>query len=400
MYYLFPRVQFSTVLLGLSQIGFLQMNSWFSPKLTCCVKFISTKQQKYIGRRRILKRRVIITTTVLIVIFSLATPLVIAHTPLGTQGNESIDTATAIPDPTKSWALYSALNSDGDAQYYTFNISSGQTIHVLMYKSLRPEDTNFYPVLILMGQNVNATGDIPTKISVPSRYNAQLIHPTTPQSSYEPFSPGILSYVTDLTIDNAAAGKYYLVVYEASSTPTGGHYGLAIGDRETYTIDEWILIPINLISIYQWEGQSLALILAPMIATLIVGISIVTWRFKKQRAIANPQAWLGAIAGLTFIGTGATTLYQMLAAATQVAIGAEAIITLIFAVIPLAIGVVTLRLSVKNSDKASLKKRIYYIILGVAALFMWAGLIIGPILAILASVMPTSLKNKQKHKLP
>jgi uncharacterized membrane protein YuzA (DUF378 family) len=90
----------------------------------------------------------------------------------------------------------------------------------------------------------------------------------------------------------------------------------------------------------------------------------------------------------------------MLAAATHVAIGAEAIITLIFAIVPLAIGLITLRLSVKISDKSSMKKRIYYVILGVAALFIWAGLIIGPILAILASVMPTSLKRKQEHELP
>jgi hypothetical protein len=368
-------------------------------KLTCCIKFISTKQQKHTQRRRILKKKSIISTTVLIVIFFLAIPLVIAHVPLGTQDNETIDTATEIPNPTKSWALYSALNSDGDAQYYTFNISDGQTIHVLMYKSLRPEDTNFNPVLTLMGQNVNTTGDTPTKITVPSGYNSQLIHPTIPQPSYEPFSPGILAYVTDLTIDNASAGKYYLVVYEASSNPTGGHYGLAIGDRETFAIDEWILIPFNLIGIYQWEGQSLAFILAPMIAALIVGIGLVTWRFKKQSALANPQAWVGAIAGLTFIGTGATTLYQMLAAAMRVAIGAEALITLIFAILPLAIGLATLRLSVKNRDKTSIKKRIYYLILGVAALFMWAGLIIGPILAILASVIPTNLKKKQKHEL-
>src|SRR5665647_1547048 len=190
---------------------FFQMDFWVSPKLKCCVKFISTKQQKHIWRRRILKRKIIISTTVLIAIFFLAIPLVMAHAPLGTQDNESIDTATAIPDPTKSWALYSALNSDGDVQYYTFNISSGQTIHVLMYKSLRPEDTNFNPVLILMGQNVNTTDDIPTKITIPSGYNAQLIHPTIPQPSYEPFSPGILAYVTDLTINNATAGKYYLV---------------------------------------------------------------------------------------------------------------------------------------------------------------------------------------------
>lgn len=73
-----------------------------------------------------------------LIVFCLFMPLVFAHAPLGTQDNESLNNATVIPDPTKSWALYSALNSDGDPQYYTFNISSGQTIHVLMYKSLRP----------------------------------------------------------------------------------------------------------------------------------------------------------------------------------------------------------------------------------------------------------------------
>jgi hypothetical protein len=223
-----------------------------------------------------LKKITVFSSLFVFLLIALSTlPLVLAHAPLGTQDNESIDKAIVIPDATKSWALYSALNIDGDPQYYTFNISAGQNIHVLMYKSLRAEDANFTPVLVLLGQNVNATGDIPSKITVPAEYNAQLIHPTTPQPSYEPFSPGILAYLTDLTISNASAGQYYLVVYEASSNPTGGHYGLAIGDRETYTIDEWILIPINLLSIYQWEGQSFALIFAPMLLTLIVGLIFV-----------------------------------------------------------------------------------------------------------------------------
>jgi hypothetical protein len=41
---------------------------------------------------------------------------------------------------TKSWAHYSQLNSDGDAQYYTFNVTARQKIHVTMFKSMRPED--------------------------------------------------------------------------------------------------------------------------------------------------------------------------------------------------------------------------------------------------------------------
>jgi hypothetical protein len=264
-----------------------------------------------------------------------------------------------------------------------------------MFKSLSPEDATFNPRLVIIGPNMASQGDIPTKITIPEGSNARLVSQTQPTPTYEPFSPSTFIGLADETLDTPTPGKYYLVVYEQSDAPTGGHYGLAIGDRETYTIDEWILIPFNLMTIYQWEGQSLGLVLTPMITTLIVGIILVTWRFKKKRNLPNPMAWLGAIAGLTFIGTAATTLYQMLAAATRVTLGAEALVTLIFAIVPLVIGLATLRLSVKHSDKASLKKRIFYAILGFAALFMWAGLIIGPILAILASVMPTNLKKER-----
>jgi hypothetical protein len=345
------------------------------------------------GKEKLNKTTIFSCIFVVLLIISFSLPLVLAHAPLGTQDNESIDKATVIPDPTKSWALYSALNIDGDPQYYTFNISAGQTIHVLMYKSLRAEDANFTPVLVLLGQNVNATGDISSKVTVPAEYKAQLIHPTTPQPSYEPFSPGILAYVTDLTITNAPAGQYYLVVYEASNNPTGGHYGLAIGDRETYTIDEWILIPLNLISIYQWEGQSLALIFAPMLATLIVGLIFVGWRQRKQCDLANPMVWFAAVAGLTFVGTAASTFFQLLFGATQVSVGLDLVITIVFASIPLILGLATLRIALKNSSEATMRKRIYFIVLGVAALLIWAGLIAGPILAIVAALMPTKIRK-------
>jgi hypothetical protein len=342
-----------------------------------------------------LKKKILIAATTVTVMLFLLMPLVMAHAPLGTGDNESIDKATVIPDPTKSWALYSQLNSDGDAQYYTFNVTVGQKIHVTMYKSTRKEDTSFNPRLVIIGPNVTTQGTIPSKITIPSGSNALLVNPTEPQPTYEPFSPSTFIGLADETLENPTSGTYYLVVYEQSEAPKGGNYGLAVGDRETYTIDEWILIPFNLMKIYQWEGQSLTLILTPMIAALVLGIILVTWRLRKQGNLANPMAWLGAVAGLTFIGTAASTLYQMLAAAMHVTLGVEAIITIIFAIVPLAIGLVTLRLSVKDSLKAGMKKRIYYVILGLAALFMWAGLIIGPILAIAASIMPTRIKKKE-----
>ncbi len=340
-------------------------------------------------------RLTVLSISILSLLFLVSS--VMAHAPLGSGDNESIDTATVIPEPTKSWAIYAELHSDGDAQYYSFNITTGQKVHAMLFKSMRSEESGFTPRLVIIGPNITEQGTIPTyvNVTIPSDAHARVVELEEPTAMYEPFSPSSFISLSDETIDSPVEGTYYVVVFEESRTPTGGHYGLAIGDRETYTIDEWILVPLNLMTIYQWEGQSLAFVLTPMIATIIVGIILITWRFKKRCSLANPMAWLGAIAGLTFIGTAATTLYQMLAAATSVAVGAEALITLIFAIVPLAIGLVTLRLSIKDSSKASMKKRVYYVILGFAALFIWAGLIIGPILAILASVMPTNLKKKE-----
>lgn len=207
-----------------------------------------------------MKRKFLATATVVIVIVFLAIPLVMAHAPLGTGDNESIGKATVIPDPAKSWALYSQLNSDGDAQYYTFNITAGQKIHVTMYKSMRPEDANFTPRLVIIGPDVAAQGSIPTNISVPSGSNARLLAQTQPTPTYEPFSPSTFTGLADDRLVAPTPGTYYLVVYEQSNAPTG-----------------------------------------------------------------------------------------------LVAIGSEAVITLIFAIVPLAIGLVALRLSVKNSDKTNMK---------------------------------------------
>jgi hypothetical protein len=260
---------------------------------------------------------------------------------------------------------------------------------------MRDQDVTFIPRLIIIGPNVTTQGNIPSKITVPSGLNAQLVNQTDPTPTFEPFSPSTFTGLADTTLENPAPGKYYLVVFEQSDAPKGGNYGLAIGDRETYTIDEWVLIPFNLMNIYQWEGQNLALILTPMITILIIGIILIAWQLRRRCDLANPPAWLSAISGLTFIGTAATTISELISCATKVSVGVEALITLIFALVPLALGLVALRLSIKNGQKVNLRKRIYFVILGIAALFIWAGLIAGPILAIIAAVMPINLKRKK-----
>jgi hypothetical protein len=313
-------------------------------------------------------------------------PQVLAHSPLGSGSNESLATATLIPDPTKSWALYAQLHEGGEANYYGFNITVGQRIHIMLYKSRRSDEAAFSPSFVLMGPDLVEQGSVPNYLQKPP--DAKLLKVQGRQAadaSYEPFSPSSFYSMADLAIDAPATGTYYVAVFEPYE---GGHYGLAIGDRESYGIAEWILIPLNLISIYQWEGQSLMMILSPMIATIITGLTLIIWRMYKMSERGTVLTWLGALAGLLFVGTAVTTLFEMILASIGAPIGAEIAVTLVFVLIPFLLGFATLRLSLWKGERVGIRRRMYLAVLGVVALFIWSGLLIGPTLAIVASLAP------------
>jgi uncharacterized membrane protein YuzA (DUF378 family) len=69
----------------------------------------------------------------------------------------------------------------------------------------------------------------------------------------------------------------------------------------------------------------------------------------------------------------------------------------VFAIIPLIIGVLTLRLSLRGSQTKSIWKRVYFVILGVAALFSWAGLIM--VFGFAAALMPTRIKRYHRERI-
>jgi len=75
----------------------------------------------------------------------LLTPLVFAHVPFGPGDNESLTTATVIPDPAKSWAIYGDLYEGGEAQYYRFDITENQRIYISLFTSTNPEESGFVP---------------------------------------------------------------------------------------------------------------------------------------------------------------------------------------------------------------------------------------------------------------
>jgi hypothetical protein len=345
-----------------------------------------------------LKRTSAFLTLVVILVSLYLVPLALGHVPLGTGDNEKISTATVIPDATKSWALYSALNADGDPQYYTFNVTAGQRIHVMLLKSMRSNEEMFFPMFVVLGPQIPKQGTPIDKITIPPGDSWQVVSSQHPTATYEPFSPSSFYALSDTAFDAPASGQYYVVVYENNTLPMGGHYGLALGDRESYTLDEWVLLPLNLLSIYEWEGQSLMGIVAPMIATVIIGMTLVAWRLRKQYQMGNPFSWVGALAGLVLIGSGADTLLQMIIAISATKVAPEALVTMIFAILPIALGLVALRLSLLNQGKIGVKRRAYLVVIGVASLFLWAGIFIGPILVVTTSIMPTKIGKAKKQK--
>lgn len=313
-------------------------------------------------------------------------PLVFAHVPIGPGDNESLTTATVIPDPAKSWAIYGELHEGGEAQYYRFDISENQRIYISLFISTNPKESGFLPSFALMGPGIDNQGNLPDFVEAPESVDVMIIEGQQPdQAYYEGFSPSSQYFVARVDMAAPASGTYYIAVYESNQ---GGHYGLAVGYQETFTFLEWIRVPIDQIAIYQWSGQSLALILAPMTLTVAIGLVIMIWWRINRGTLQILFGLVGSVAGFFFLGSGASVLFQMFFNLTRTHLTPEIGVTLVFALFPIILGFIALRITFRSEETVNIQKRITMVILGVIALFIWAGLLIGPALAIIAGVLP------------
>lgn len=302
-------------------------------------------------------------------------PIVYGHTPLFKgHGNHDIDSALEISNPTKSWVLYRSLHEAGEPEYFSIELSGGQRL-VLSLLTPLSEEEDFAPNLVVMGPALSPSGRLPESMEVPEGYGAVLIEGVRTEPEYEPFSPGSYYFTAgfDLTVQDA--GIYYAVVYE----PDGdGRYGMAVGYREVFTLLEWLMVPFETISIHQWEGQTLFFILAPIFFTLIIGIFL-SWRAGIVR---SPLGATGVLSGLLFAGSGVYIMYQMGLALMSAPSGA-ALITLIFALLPLALGFLIVKWVRDGLNVASIMDRARLVVFGLLGFLFWAGFLLGPSLIIL-----------------
>lgn len=307
----------------------------------------------------------------------------IGHVPLLVEGNDHLEHAAIIEDPTKSWVVYDRLDYEGDARYYRMEMEEGEELRLSLFV---PDRSSFSPGMIVMGPGLGTSSDVPDWIEVPVEAGSVFVPGDDPDlAEYEPFTPSALYNTARFSRVLREPGTYYVGVYEPDE---GGRFGLAVGYREEFSLFEWGSVPVTTIGIHQWEGQPLWLILSPLLIALSAGYAIIRVRRRKGGAVPEgPTARVAAASGLFFIGSGLMVLLQMGIALNTTGLVTSAAVTLFFATLPLILGFILLWFAILRKGEISRRNGVNLAIIGLIGLLTWSGLIIGPFLAIGAGLM-------------
>ncbi len=322
-----------------------------------------------------------------------------AHVPLMAGENENISSAMHISDPGKSWAVYGSLEKDM-VHYYSLDLEEGGRIYLSLFKSADAKENDFLPALLLLGPGLNTSGQPPGQLALPAQASDLKILAAESKGAadavYEPFGPSSFKEIAEINLTAPKSARYYAAVYgnfagnNINSSNINlyngageilGHYGLVVGYREEFGFLERVTTPLQLISVYLWEGQSLGVILIPYLVAEVLAL-LLFWRGSRRTSFCLA----GSLAGFLFLASSASVFTQMVFNLTHAPFGPEIYITLAIAVLHAILGVVTIRLA---RGEAGLLQRVLLAVLGTIALLAGSGLIMGPILAVAASLLPS-----------
>jgi hypothetical protein len=311
------------------------------------------------------------------------------HAPLDAKESRDLATAVMITQPEKSYVIYGHLREPNDATYYRFEMAAGQTLHAALLVNSR---STAAPDLVIMGPGIPSSGTLPTGFPAPAGSGVVVIPGRLPERpAYEPFSPAALYPVASYTTVVPAPGTYYVAVF----TPAGEQdYSFAPGIKEEFTAAEWLLVPVSVIGIHAWEGQSPFIVLAPCIALVLTGIALLIREQRRTGIPRSPFRWLAITAGLLYLGGACVTFTQMVRALMITGWDSTAVLTLLFITIPVILGIAAIRIGIKTDKPLLITARISLGIIGLLGLLFWGGLIIGPVIAFVAAVVPESTKQR------
>ncbi len=214
---------------------------------------------------------------------------VAAHVSMLPPEKSGVENAIFIEDPLKSWAVYGE-SKDNEADYYAFDLEQGDRLKLALFSTR----AYFWGRLALMGPKTQSSGSVPEYVEIPSGYNVSVIQQIKPmQAEYEPFSPTSYYYFAEFDTTVERPGTYYLAVF----SPVEEHYGLVVGYRENYNLFEWVRVPLDMVGVRLWEGQSILMVLAPVLGTVLVGGTVLSRNLNSTGSPKWIWGWLGGVGG-------------------------------------------------------------------------------------------------------
>jgi uncharacterized membrane protein len=329
-------------------------------------------------------KRVFGAVIVIILSLILFLPGVLGHVPVDSEENTTLERAQEISEPLKSWAIYDKLDHEEEGKYYYVNMKKGERLFASL---LTPDDGDFAPSLLIMGPNLGSNDSLPEFIDIYEDADRVLLESEKGDAEYEPFTPAANYPLAEFDREVNASGTYYIVVFSGDSH---GRFILAVGFQESFTVVEWLKVPLDLMNIYLWSGHSPIIVILPFLVWLIIGL----YFLLSKMELATINSWLFSIGGLMYLGSATLTTVEMGIALIRTGFGAGVIVTLIFILIPVLLGLFIL-LRIMKKEKLEKNNRIAFFIYGILGLLFWCGVIVGPVLIILASVLPIMHLRKE-----
>lgn len=338
-----------------------------------------------------------------LVLSALTLPMVFeeatAHSPTFPGENSSMAKATHVDDPSKSWVIYTHLEETA-VNYYAIDLKAGDRLYLNLIVPTNEKGTGFRPDLVITGPFTDKNGILPMSVELPADSGWRVIDGVEPDTpTYEPFTPGTFLNLAVFDEHVPVDGRYYVVVFQDPGLAAiHGDYGLAVGYVESFTIAEFILIPFSLLNVYQWEGQSLIQLFVPMVAVFLVGAFGMYLLRRESFTRMGLVHMFALISGLLFMSTAANTIIQMLISISQAGLVAGVLVTLIFIAAPLLLGWMAISMALSGKMPWTIQRRIGLFAIGLVGLVVWGGLMVGPIIAMVGSVMPVSRTLKREGR--
>jgi len=319
---------------------------------------------------------------VVVVVLSalLATPA-LAHVPDFTAENTSPATAHEVDPPTKSWAIYDELAA-GQVKYYELRLAAGERLELALFT---PGGGPFEPSMAVMSPALASSDAVPDRVAVPEGYGVVAVDgEKAAEPTFEPNTPAANYDVAAFGRSVEEGGRYVVAVYEPDGR--AGKVGVVAGDRESFTVEQYVTVAFDLYRIYRWEGDGPLVVFGPSLLVLTAGLVAV--RRRLDAFDAGPARWALAVAGLGCVATAANVLVQTGLALAATGVTVAVVVPLIFVLLPATLGGAA---AVRATDPAfamERRDRAFLAVAGLLSLGTWAGFVVAPAALLAGAAAP------------